>query len=129
VLTQAHFKSRKPGKSAEQAARQREQLLANVPPEQRDKIDESMLSSAADLGMVENIALLSNSRDNGFIGVNMYCDDEASFVDAALNPRASEIAYCCGKQMQVTSILVLSWATMTFKSPARVMTSCDMHEQ
>lgn len=100
-----------------------------MPPEQRDKIDESMLSSAADLGMVENIALLSNSRDNGFIGVNMYCDDEASFVDAALNPRASEIAYCCGKQMQVTSILVLSWATMTFKSPARVMTSCDMHEQ
>ncbi len=103
LCVQAHFKSKKPAKSAEQLARQREQLLANVPPEQRDKIDERMLSTAADLGMVENIALLSNSRDNGFIGVNMYCDDEASFIDAPLNPRASEIAFCCGKQMQVTS--------------------------
>ena len=55
----------------------------------------------ADLGTVESIALLSNSRDNGFIGVNLYCDDEASFVDAPPNPRATEIAFCCGKQMQV----------------------------
>lgn len=54
-----------------------------------------------DLGTVESMALLSNSRDNGFTGVNLYCDDEASFVDAPPNPRASEIAFCCGKQMQV----------------------------
>lgn len=104
----AHFKSKKPAKSAEQLARQREQLLANVPPEQRDKIDEGMLSTAADLGMVENIALLSNSRDNGYIGVNLYCDDEASFIDAPLNPRASEIAFCCGKQMQVQGDVFLA---------------------
>jgi hypothetical protein len=60
-----------------------------------------MLKAAADLGLVENIALLSNSRDNGFVGVNMYCDDEATFVDAPLNPRASDIARCCGKEMEV----------------------------
>ena len=89
-----------------------------MPPEQRDKIDERMLSTAADLGMVENIALLSNSRDNGFIGVNMYCDDEASFIDAPLNPRASEIAYCCGKELQVMPTLVLSWATIRCNLPA-----------
>ena len=55
----------------------------------------------ADMGTVESVALLSNSRDNGFTGVNLYCDDEASFVDAPPNPRATEIAFCCGKQMQV----------------------------
>ena len=55
----------------------------------------------ADMGTVESIALLSNSRDNGFTGVNLYCDDEAFFVDAPPNPRATEIAFCCGKQMQV----------------------------
>lgn len=98
---QDHFKRQKGQKTAEQAARQREQFLASVPPEQRDKIDENMLRTAADLGLVENIALLSNSRDNGFIGVNMYCDDEASFVDARYNVRASDIARCCGKEMEV----------------------------
>ncbi len=104
---------------------------------------------------MESIALLSNSRDNGFTGVNLYCDDEAcpstsaalpmclhievlrdkqqcsgmstgplvtgncvilhlilqwslqaSFVDALPNPRASEIAFCCGKQMQVCHSMV-----------------------
>lgn len=99
---QAHFKSSKPAKTAEQAARQRQQLLANLPPEHRDKVDKQVLSTAADLGLVENIALLSNSRNNGFVGVNMYCDDEASFTDASANPRASEIAFCCGKQIQVS---------------------------
>ena len=59
----------------------------------------------ADLGTVESIALLSNSRDNGFTGVNLYCDDEASFVDAPPNPRATEVAFCCGRQMQVCPAL------------------------
>ncbi|CAL5225626.1 g8481 [Coccomyxa viridis] len=96
-----HFRQSKPAKTAEQLQRQRQQLLANVPEESRAQINEQMLGVATDLGTVESIALLSNSRDNGFTGVNLYCDDEASFVDALPNPRASEIAFCCGKQMQV----------------------------
>ena len=59
---------------------------------------------------MESIALLSNSRDNGFTGVNLYCDDEASFVDAPPNPRATEVAFCCGKQMQVPPSLMGSYA-------------------
>ena len=59
---------------------------------------------------MESIALLSNSRDNGFTGVNLYCDDEASFVDAPPNPRATEVAFCCGKQMKVWPSLMGSYA-------------------
>ena len=76
-------------------------MLGNLPEEQRGKVSAQLLANAADLGMVESCALLGNSRDNGFVGVNLYCDDEAAFVDAPLNPRASEIAACCGKPMQV----------------------------
>ena len=64
---------------------------------------------------MESIALLSNSRDNGFTGVNLYCDDEASFVDAPPNPRATEVAFCCEKQMQVSSSLMRS-----YQAPSRV---------
>ena len=49
---------------------------------------------------VENIALLANATDNNFTGVNLYCDDEAAFVEAPLNPRASEIAACCGRALE-----------------------------
>lgn len=50
---------------------------------------------------MENIALLSNARDNGFIGVNMYCDDEGTLRGLPPNRRASEIAHCCGKPLEV----------------------------
>ena len=51
--------------------------------------------------MVENIALLSNSRDYDFIGVNMYVDDEGSVRGCARNIRATEIAHCCDKPIEV----------------------------
>jgi len=50
---------------------------------------------------VENIALLNNARDLGYVGVNMYVDDDGSIKDAPVNARASELAACCGKPMQV----------------------------
>lgn len=61
----------------------------------------SLLETATGLGMVENIALLSNSAEHGFVGVNMYCDDEAGVYNASTNVRASEIAKCAGKQLDV----------------------------
>jgi hypothetical protein len=64
-------------------------------------IDEKLLSIATDLQMVENIALLSHSSDYGFIGVNLYVDDEGSVRGAARNVRATEIAHCCGKPIDV----------------------------
>ena len=50
---------------------------------------------------VEHVALLSNAKDNGFLGVTMYCDDEAGIVNAPVNVRASEIASCAGKPLEV----------------------------
>ena len=61
----------------------------------------SLLETATGLGMVENIALLSNSAEHDFVGVNLYCDDEAVVYNAATNVRASEIASCAGKQLEV----------------------------
>ena len=51
--------------------------------------------------MVENVALLSNSAEHDFVGVNLYCDDEAGVYAAATNVRASEIASCAGKPLDV----------------------------
>ena len=50
---------------------------------------------------VEHLALLSNAKDNNFVGVTMYCDDEAVAVGLAPNRRASEIASCAGKPSEV----------------------------
>ena len=43
---QEHFRQSKPAKTAEQLQRQRQQLLANVPEEQRAQINEQMLGVA-----------------------------------------------------------------------------------
>lgn len=51
--------------------------------------------------MVETISLLYNSRDNGFVGVNMYVDDAGSVRGAERNVRASELAHCCGQPLDV----------------------------
>lgn len=58
-----------------------------------------MLAAAADLSMVENVALLSNARGNDVVGVNLYCDDEAGVYDASTNLRTSEIAKCAGEHL------------------------------
>eukprot|EP00192_Tetraselmis_astigmatica_P013841 CAMPEP_0117673432 /NCGR_PEP_ID=MMETSP0804-20121206/14473_1 /TAXON_ID=1074897 /ORGANISM="Tetraselmis astigmatica, Strain CCMP880" /LENGTH=306 /DNA_ID=CAMNT_0005482177 /DNA_START=18 /DNA_END=934 /DNA_ORIENTATION=- len=87
------------GKSAEQLAAQKQELLKNMPA--GTKLDDAMLSMATSLGMVENIALLNNAKDLGFVGVNMYVDDEGAIKNVPFNPRASDIATCCGKPLQV----------------------------
>ena len=46
VNLQEHFRQHKPAKTAEQHDRQRQQLLAGVPEEQRALIDETMLGAA-----------------------------------------------------------------------------------
>lgn len=53
------------------------------------------------LMQVENVALLANAKDTGFVGVNLYCDDEAGIMGAQANLRASDIANCCGKPLEV----------------------------
>ena len=98
---QAHFVKLKGPKTAEQIASQRESLLQHLPAEQRASVPASLLETATGLGMVENVALLSNSAEHAFVGVNLYCDDEAGVYGAATNVRASEIAHRAGKQLDV----------------------------
>ncbi len=57
------------------------------------------------LGQVENIALLSNAPEHGFVGVNMYVDDEGSIKELPVNVRASDIANCCVKPMEVRNLI------------------------
>lgn len=50
---------------------------------------------------MESIALLSNSRDNGFTGVNLYCDDEVrpSATSALLLPSVEYCRDCSGNNL------------------------------
>jgi tetratricopeptide (TPR) repeat protein len=80
-------------------AAQRAELVSKLPA--GTEIDENLLNIATGMQMVENISLLSNSRDYGFIGVNMYVDDEGSVRGCARNIRATEIAHCCDKPIEV----------------------------
>ena len=56
-----------------------------------------------DMQLVENIALLSNAPDNGFVGVNMYVDDSGRSKGLPFNVRASDIGTTCGKPLEVSS--------------------------
>lgn len=54
------------------------------------------------LPQVEPIALLANAPDTGFIGVYLYCDDQASIKQLPVNQRATAIAAAAGQQLQVS---------------------------
>lgn len=97
----AHFRVTSPAKTAEQWQQQKASLMQSLPA--GSTIDPSLLDKTVGQGlnMVENIALLGNAKSNGFVGVNLYVDDEGAIKDLALNPRATEIACCCGKRIEV----------------------------
>ncbi|KAL4446282.1 hypothetical protein ABPG77_003089 [Micractinium sp. CCAP 211/92] len=94
-----HFASCGPRKTEAQIRAQQADLLSRLP--EGSNINPAVLDVATSLNMVENISLLSNARDNGFVGVNMYVDDEGSIRGLPRNVRASEIAHCCGKPLHV----------------------------
>ena len=60
-----------------------------------------LINGSNGLMQVENVALLANAKDTGFVGINLYCDDEAGIMGAQANLRASDIATCCGKPLEV----------------------------
>lgn len=47
------------------------------------------------------MALVPNRPDTGFVAVNLYCDDNATFKQLPLNIRATQLAEACGLVMQV----------------------------
>lgn len=59
---------------------------------------------------VENVALLANAPDNEFVGVNLYCADDAASWDAPTNLRASQISACCGKPLDVSLLCGCSFS-------------------
>lgn len=95
----AHFRAKHSSKTAKQLQAQKQELLKNLPP--GTKIQDTMLDVATSLGLVENIALLNNAKALGYVGVNMYVDDEGAIKDAPRNPRATDFANCCGKALEV----------------------------
>lgn len=105
ICWQAHFAASSPGKTDAQAAAQRAELLKQLP--EGSSLPDGLLETATGLNLVENIALLSNSADNGFVGVNMYVDDEGSIKDLPINLRASEIAATCGNPLQVGCMIAV----------------------
>lgn len=52
---------------------------------------------------VEPIALLANAPETGFVGVYMYCDDQATLKHLPPNMRATQIAAEAGQALQVRS--------------------------
>jgi hypothetical protein len=50
--------------------------------------------------LIESVPLLTNSKANGFVGVNLYCDDSGTFKGLPLNVRATDFAHCCGHSVQ-----------------------------
>mmetsp|Transcript_9973 Transcript_9973/g.29916 ORF Transcript_9973/g.29916 Transcript_9973/m.29916 type:complete len:352 (-) Transcript_9973:950-2005(-) len=95
----AHFKATGPKKTAEQEAQQHKELMKSLP--EGTKVDAAMLRVATNMQMVENIALLANAPEYGFVGVNLYVDDQGSIKQLPLNLRASDIANVAGKPMEV----------------------------
>ena len=44
---------------------------------------------------------MTNNRQNDYVGVNLYTDDNAGMYNAPSNRRATEFAFYCGKQLEV----------------------------
>ena len=51
--------------------------------------------------LVESVPLLTNSKANGFVGVNLYCDDTGQIKQLPVNVRATDMARCCGHAIEV----------------------------
>ncbi|KAK2080672.1 hypothetical protein QBZ16_000526 [Prototheca wickerhamii] len=97
----AHFARVRPAKTAAQRAAQLAELRAKLPPGAEGALEGRLMDMATSLNMVESVALLPNMPAHGFVGVNLYVDDEGAIRDAPVNARASEVATLCGKLVQV----------------------------
>lgn len=96
-----HFKRAGGTKTAAQREAQRQALLSQVGADAASKLSEDLMAAALDLQMVETVPLLVNNAASGYVGVNLYCDDQAQVKELPVNVRASQIADCCGRPMQV----------------------------
>lgn len=70
LVLKAHFKRRKPKKTAEQLAAQKQAMLAQIPEEQRKGISDALLSQSLDMGMVSPIILFFLFNSLSYTGGN-----------------------------------------------------------
>ncbi|GFR48092.1 hypothetical protein Agub_g9779, partial [Astrephomene gubernaculifera] len=103
-----HFKRAGGVKTEAQREAHRQQLVQQVGAEAAAKLSDQMMAAALDIQMVETLPLLVNNPASGYMGVNMYCDDQAQIKELTYNARASQIADCCGRPMQVRGDAFLS---------------------
>ncbi|EFJ43133.1 hypothetical protein VOLCADRAFT_121451 [Volvox carteri f. nagariensis] len=96
-----HFKRTGGKKTAAQQQAHRQHLVDQVGTEAAAKLSDEMLAAALDMQIVETVALQINNPESGYVGVNLYCDDQAVFKELPYNSRASQIADCCGRPTQV----------------------------
>lgn len=97
----AHFRRAGGQKTEEQRQAHKQHLLQQVGNDAASKVNDQMLQAAMDIQMVESVALLVNNASSGYVGVNLYCDDQAQIKELPPNPRASQIASCCGHPTDV----------------------------
>ena len=64
-------------------------------------VSDAMLNIAADLQLVETVALLPGGPKTEHVHVNMYCDDRAISKGSPINERACGIASTCGLNTHV----------------------------
>jgi len=59
-------------------------------------LSDDLVEAMAGMQLVESIPLQSGNKDNGFVHVNLYCDDSGTAKGLPNNPRASAISEQCG---------------------------------
>jgi hypothetical protein len=90
---QNHFRAH--AKTAAQREAHKAELMKKVP--EGGHVDMSVLDIAADMQLAESVALLTNTRETGYLGVNLYCDDSGVLKGLPTNVRASQFAQTVGE--------------------------------
>ncbi|KAF8067377.1 Spag1 [Scenedesmus sp. PABB004] len=96
-----HFK-RAAGHRSDAQQRAVEQAFKAQMGDKAAGVDEGLLRMLSSQQMVEPIALLANAPATGFVGVYLYCDDQATLKALPPNPRATAIAAAAGQHLQVS---------------------------
>ncbi|KAF6260615.1 hypothetical protein COO60DRAFT_1700224 [Scenedesmus sp. NREL 46B-D3] len=101
-----HFKQAEGHKSDAQKQAVHEAFKAQMG-DKAAGVNDNLLRMLSGTQMVEPIALLANSPETGFVGVYMYCDDQASLKQLPPNTRATAIAATAGMHIQVNGDVFL----------------------
>ena len=80
---------------------QNRKLKEQLEKQSGQKIDDEMLKVAANMQMVQPVALLPGGTKNNFIHVNMYVDDKGMSKGLRLNKRASDFTQLVNMPNQV----------------------------